>query len=309
VEMTEKYNVTKRLPDFFIVGAQKSGTTSMNNYLQQHPSIFIPKKKESHFFGSDLNFKFGGLRDRRFYLSLFDGVTTEKRVGETSVWYLYSKMAAKEIKAFSPSASIIIMLRNPVDMIYSLHSEFLYDGNEDINDFESALEAEQDRKKGLRIPKGAHLVEGLFYREVAKYTKQVKRYIDTFGRDKVHIIIFDDFKNDLSTVYVKTLRFLGVNDDYQPDFRVINPNKRARSRLLRGLLNDPSPTTKGIGRLLVPRPLRNPLFLFLKQFNKKYMPRQPIDPQLRKCLQMEFAPEVKKLSHFIGKDLNYWTDK
>src|SRR3989339_415720 len=136
-----------RKPDFFIVGAPKSGTTAMCTYLKQHPEIFMPEKKESHFFGTDLNSpRF--IRDKKIYLSLFSKAKDERRVGESSVWYLYSKKAASEIKEFSPSASIIIMLRNPVDMLYSQHSQFLYNGNEDIACFEEALNAEQDRRRG-----------------------------------------------------------------------------------------------------------------------------------------------------------------
>ncbi|MFQ5570582.1 MAG: sulfotransferase, partial [Rhodothermales bacterium] len=114
-------------PDFFIVGAPKCGTTAMFRYLQEHPEIYLPKK-EFHHFGSDLrppNYQ-GRNRDRAVYLSLFAGVTTEKRIGEASVWYLYSKKAAREIKAFAPEADVIIMLRNPVEMMYSLYSLFLW---------------------------------------------------------------------------------------------------------------------------------------------------------------------------------------
>ena len=121
-----------RKPDFFIVGAPKGGTTAMNAYLGQHPEIFIAERKELHFFGTDLDFSSPRITQEQ-YLSCFSEVQNEKRVGETSVWYLYSKQAAVEIKKFCPSANIIIMLRNPVDMLYSQHSQFLYNGNERTN--------------------------------------------------------------------------------------------------------------------------------------------------------------------------------
>jgi len=148
-----------RTPDFFIVGAPKCGTTAMSDYLRQHPEIYMPQRKEPHFFGSDLDAPYPYfIRDKEQYFSLFAEAKDEKRVGEASVWYLYSKRAAFEIKEFCPTASIIIMLRNPVDMIYSLHSQRLFTGNEDIPDFEEALEAEEDRKRGLRIPSRTYLV-------------------------------------------------------------------------------------------------------------------------------------------------------
>lgn len=134
-------------PDFFIVGAAKCGTTAMYEYLKEHPEIFMPEDaKEPNYFGSDMNYKSSRLTEEQ-YLSLFSDAKNEKRIGEASVWYLYSKLAASEIKEFCPSARIIIMLRNPVDMLYSLHSELFYGADEDIEDFKTALNAEEVRKK------------------------------------------------------------------------------------------------------------------------------------------------------------------
>ena len=152
----------------------------MNDYLSQHPEVFVPGIKEVHFFGSDLHFTKGALRDEGAYRALFAGAT-EPRRGEASVWYLYSRTAAKEIHAFSPDAKVIVMLRNPADMLYSQHSQFLYNGNEDITDFREALAAEPERRAGRRIPASAHLVEGLFYSETVKYAEQLERYFDIFG--------------------------------------------------------------------------------------------------------------------------------
>ena len=153
-----------RRPDFFIVGAPKCGTTAMNDYLKDHPELFIPARKKLHFFGSDLELR----RSRRIttqeYLSYFALARAEKRLGEASVWYLYSQRAAAEIKAFSPAARIIIMLRNPVDMMYSMHSQRLYSGKQDIRDFAEALEVEEERRQGLRPYQNNFDVKGASYR-------------------------------------------------------------------------------------------------------------------------------------------------
>src|SRR5438034_3527344 len=115
-----------KIPGFFIVGAPKCGTTAMNDYLAGHPDIFMAKK-EIHYFGSDLEIKQKKLSGEE-YLDFFKEGEHKYIVGESSVWYLYSKNAAAEIKAFSPGAKIIIMLRNPVDMLPSLHSQHIFDG-------------------------------------------------------------------------------------------------------------------------------------------------------------------------------------
>jgi hypothetical protein len=303
-----------RKPDFFIVGAPKSGTTAMADYLGQHPEIFMAKRKDSNFFGSDLRFVNTIMLppdmfrvNEETYLSWFADVRDEKRVGEASVWYLYSKKAAKEIKEFNPDADIIIMLRNPVDMLYSLHGQFLYDFNEDIEDFEEALGAEEDRKRGLRIPTTAYLPEGLYYREVARFSEQVERYINIFGRDRVLIIIFEEFKEDTKRVYKETLRFLGVSTDFEADFRVVNPAKAVRSRRVMRFIADPPRLLRPLAeKLSTVGWLRDKVKWVLDRFNVKVSSRSPMDRQLRRRLLKEFAPEIERLSKIIGKDLTFW---
>src|SRR5665647_751711 len=110
-------------PDFFIVGAPKCGTTAMNNYLAQHPDVFMAQK-EIHYFGSDLKMRVKVSESE--YLNYFQNAEEKKLIGEASVWYLFSEKAAAEIKAFSPQAKIIIMLRDPIDVLHSLHSQHLF---------------------------------------------------------------------------------------------------------------------------------------------------------------------------------------
>jgi len=294
-----------RQPDFFIVGAPKCGTTAMDEYLKQHPEIFMSETKELHFFGKDLKFNCPRIT-REQYLSHFSKAKMEKRIGEASVWYLHSKTAAREIREFCPSASIIIMLRNPVDMLYSLHSQLLYTGDEDIADFEAALNAESDRKRGLRIPQCMTPVSALFYRDVVKYTEQVQRYLDVFGQDNVHIIVFDEFKKNTPEIYRKTLRFLGVNPDFQPDFQVVNPNKIVRSKTLRSLLLHRPKIVKWLGNTFMSCSLRDGLLCLLFRFNARYMPRPSMDSALKQQLVKDFVPEVEKLSHLLNRDLTYW---
>src|SRR5882672_7839349 len=125
-------------PNLFIVGAPRCGTTSMYDYLKQHPDVFMPEVKEPHFLGTDLtSSRF--IRDEGKYQALFATAKNEKRIGEASVWQLYSKIAAYEIKEYSPTARVIIMLRNPVDMMYSLYGQHIFSGDEEISDFEEAL--------------------------------------------------------------------------------------------------------------------------------------------------------------------------
>ena len=194
-----------RRPDFYIVGAPKSGTTAMYSYLGQHPAVFLPEVKEYRYFGADLDIRDRPAPDLDAYLSLFVPASPAQRVGSAYVWYLYSKTAASEIRQFSRSARIIVMLRRPADMLYSLHSEHLSNGNEDIKDFDDALAAEEDRRAGRRIPAHAHLPQGLLYSEVPRYAEQLERYFGQFGREHVHVVIFDDFARDPRSPIVRRL--------------------------------------------------------------------------------------------------------
>jgi hypothetical protein len=294
-----------RKPDFFIVGAPKCGTTALDHYLSQHPEIFIPDIKEINYFGTDL-LKSPSTVTEKMYLSFFLKAKNEKRLGESTVWYIYSPGATSAIKEFNPSAQIIIMLRNPVDMLYSYYYQLLFNGDEDIMDFKSALDAEQRRKKGLDIPRGPHSSHRYLYREIGTYSNHVKRYLDVFGYDNVLIIIYDDFKEDVAAVYKKTLQFLKVSDDFRPEFKVINPSKTVRSKTFRSFLNAPPNFVLWLGRLLVPSSQRYSLNKFLVYLNAKYEKRPPMDPELRKQLQQEFLPEIKTLSALLGRDLTHW---
>ncbi len=290
-------------PNFLIVGAPKCGTTAMNTYLSEHPEIFIPDIKEVHFFGRDLDITKGALRDEAAYLALFQDAKDEKRLGEASVWYLCSRTAAQEIYDFNPDAKIIIMLRNPAEMLYSQHSQFLYNGNEDIEDFREALAAEPERKAGKRVPKSAHLVEGLFYSETVRYAEQIERYFGRFGRDNVHIILYEDFRADLPGTYRNLLRFLGVSGDFLPEFAVVNPNKRARSAVLRDFVQSPPESIKRLSRVFFPRSLRQRVMKGLDQANVRYEVRAPLDPELKGELERRFSPEVEKLEQLLGRKL------
>src|SRR5262249_32942582 len=144
---------TMRIPDFFLVGAPKCGTSAMYEALRQHPEVFMPSRKEAHYFGFDhTRINHSGMSEDT-YRRLFQDVGTQKRVGDASTSYLHSSTAATEIKEFSPSARILIMLRNPVDVMHAFHESSLRAGFEFITEFEEALAAEPDRKVGLQWPR------------------------------------------------------------------------------------------------------------------------------------------------------------
>ncbi len=303
---------TGKLPDFFIIGAPKCGTTALAEYLSNHPDVFMARK-EMHHFGADLHFGSQIFRRKEAaYLAEFTGWNGQLLAGEASVWYLYSKQAAAEIKAFNPKARIIIMVREPAEMLYALYYQFRLDGNEHLPTFGQALAAEADRRAGRGLSRSTYFGQGLYYREVARYTEQIRRYIELFGREQVHVVVYDDFAADTVRAYGKVLEFLGLQAR-QPvsSFQVINPAQAVRSPFLRSIMSDPLVRGTAVAmHAWLPRRA----FAWLQQmegrlmrFNFRPAKRPQLDDAVRRSIELEFAPEVERLSQLLGRDLTYWS--
>jgi hypothetical protein len=196
------------------------------------------------------------------------------------------------------------MLRNPVDMLPALHGEHLTNGNEDIADLTAALDAEPERRAGRRIPPHAHLPRGLWYTDVPRYSEQLERYFEVFGRDRVHVIVFDDFVADTAASFRATLDFLGVGTGHEPaSFDAINASRRIRSERLRHFLARPPRLPRLVIRKVVPAQVRRAAYERAKGVNVVNAPRQPIPEATVERLRAEFAPEIGRISTLIGRDL------
>jgi hypothetical protein len=298
-------------PDFFIVGAPKCGTTAMARYLSQHPDVFVSPVKEAHFFATDFRYsaKYPRL-DQQQYLAPFAGAGACRRSGEASVFHLYSQVAAERIERFAPGADIIIMLRDPVDMLQSFHRQLVFDCDEEIDDLEQALAAEHDRKRQSGGPPHVAVAEMRYYRDVVSVSRQVERFLEVFGRARVHVTLYDDLGRDTAAAYADTLRFLGVSDAFAPSFDVVNPHKRLRSpalgRLLKTRLQYMAPSTRAAVRAILPDRLRHGLFQTLTRWNTRVEPRPSISPRMQERLCAELRPEVDRLEQLIGRDLRAW---
>ncbi len=293
-----------RLPGFFIVGAPKSGTSALHEFLRQHPGIFMPAFKEIHFFGSDLDWP--RRPNRSEYLRCFADWRAEAIAGETSVYYLLSQRAAGEIRRFNPEARVIVMLRNPVDAIHSLYHQVRFNLHEDIDDFEAALAAEPRRALGLDFPAPGAKRQQLLYRETVRYAGQVSRYFDTFGRDRVHVIVYDDFLGEPRRIYREVLQFLGVDAGFAARIAQVNASKVYRSRRLQSVLaHPPAWLARALRQVLPPVALRQAASK-LYRINARPQAHPPMDTALREKLVAEFRPEVDRLESLLGRDLDQW---
>ncbi|MEX2546821.1 MAG: sulfotransferase [Chloroflexota bacterium] len=293
-------------PDFFIVGAFKAGTTAMYEYLRVHPQIFMSVPKEPMYFGADLTPRYRRMTEDE-YLALFMGAAGSQRAGEASPWCLYSTAAPAEILDFSPSAQAIVLLRNPVDVMYAQHSQLVFNRREDIGEFGAALDAEEDRRRGLRIPADALRPEALYYRHSVRFAEQLRHWFDVFGRERMHVIVFDDLVDDPRAVYRETLEFLGVDPSHEVDLSVYNPNRRARSGVVQRLIFAPPRPLRSLFGKLRSLPVAHRLRDRMVAANSRQAARAQMDPDLRRRLTEEFAPQVADLGALIGRDLSAWS--
>lgn len=296
-------------PNFFIVGAAKCGTTSLYRYLEQHPDVFVTPEKEPHYFGSDLDVKPNRrVKREEDYAALYKEAGGAKARGEASSKYLFSTEAAREIKAYAPDAKIIIIVRNPIDMMWSWHGQQLYAAEEDILDFDEALAAQEDRRNGRRIPPGAHGVNELQYTAMATFSPQIQRYFDVFGRDNVKVIIFDDFANDTVAAVKDVFRFLGVDDSFTPAIEVHNKGNWLRNPGVKRFLKSHPRIAKMVTRT-IPGSLRHKAGDALLAM-KGGAPERPktMKSETRRRLCREFESEVRRLGELLGRDLSHWVN-
>ena len=231
-------------PNFFLVGAPKCGTTALYEYLRPHPHVFMPELKEPHFFARDLG-TYPRIKTLDAYAQLFAGSTGRHlAVGEASVYYLRSTVAIPAIREFNPAAKIIAMFRNPVDMVYSLHSQLLHVSEEIVEDFETAWRLQERRARGLDLPPAIRSPLLVQYAEVGRFGTQAQRVLSAFPADQVKLLLFDDFAASPQRVYDEVIAFLGIPHDGRREFPRINENKRSRVSWLRRFYRKPPPALR-----------------------------------------------------------------
>ncbi len=299
-----------RRPDFFILGAPKAGTTALSRYLGEHERIFVSNPKEPFYFCSDFS-GLPGPSDEDAYLALFASADpTQLAVGEASAMYLYSKVAADRIASFDPKARILIALRSPMELAVSFHAQQLYGMSEDEPDFEKAWRLQSERAAGRSLPPLVREPAFLQYRQVAMLGQQVERVLQTFDRDQVHFVIFDDLVQDPGRVYRDVLAFLGVPDDGRDSFPVVNERKGNRSRLLGRVLHRPPPIFSRAARRLKQLIGRPDLGILdgLRRTNSRPSERASLSDELRAEMREAFEADVELLGRLIERDLGAWIE-
>lgn len=299
----------KKLPNFLIVGAAKSGTSSLHNYLNQHPEVFMPsynsegmKVKEPRFLIKDLvqHRLHNGIWTLEEYQDLFSDVKNEKSIGESTVLYLYYyKDAIKNIQRYlGREVKIIIMLRNPIDRAYSAF-QHVSRGLQENNTFEESLRIETGR-----IEREKDLTPMVMYKDMGMYYKMVKAYKDSF--DDIHIIFYEDFRDDLDVEMNKVYNFLNISNDVDIDLkrRYNVGGKRWKSRGVKDFFIRDN-WMKSILKFVLPKNFRKNIHRRLLDVSTNKVSLMKLET--RKMLCDFFQEDICKLSKLLNKDLQHWT--
>ena len=296
------------MPNFLIIGAAKSGTTSLYHYLGQHPEIYMSPIKEPHFFALEgQKADFGGPDDGivrnaiiriEDYRALFQEVSNERAIGEASTSYLYDSKAPRRIRHHVPDVKLVAILRNPVDRAYS---NFLYMTRrqlEPLPDFEQALREEEARIRN-------HWSPGWHYKQRGFYFGQLQRYFSLFEPRQIGVWLYEDLNVNPTGLVQSISQFLGIENSSTPDVSTKHnisglPTIQMLDRLLRN-----SKPIKALVKPLLPVTLRSRISKYLRSL---YVVKPLLPFEIRRQLINEYREDILKLQDLIQRDLSAWID-
>jgi hypothetical protein len=282
------------VPDFFILGAAKSGTTSLYVYLQSHPQILMSSYKEPTFFCEP----FQVVANPIDYFRQFEGATpNHRRFGDASHGYLTNPTTAPVLKALFPSAKFIVILRNPADRAHALYHHMVRNGDEWIGSFEAALRAENARLHSHwfreHCPQYFH---NYLYFHSGLYSQQIAAYFGLFPRSAFHLLTLESFRENPGEHLRRILEFLDVDPHHHPDFLAHNEGRTtARIPWLEFAWNE---------YVKYPRSLAYLGQSLLKRFNRKPIPT--LDSRLRTDLLARYHDDIIQLQNLTGLDVEHW---
>lgn len=294
------------LPNFLIIGAAKAGTTSLYEYLQQHPEVFLSTPKEPRFFaleGQPLDFQ-GPIQviNRKSvttweaYQALFEDAEGKTAIGEASTVYLYEPQSLERIQHYLGQPKIVAILRNPVSRAYSSYLHLVRDGQETLS-FEAALQAEATRIE-QKWPPLWH------YQRRGYYFNQLKPYVDQFGSDHVKVFLFEDLVSAPQALMRELFEFLGIDPNFEPNVSMqANPSGVPKRQWLSRLLNRKNPM-KQFAKSVLPTRFRKNIYSKLQQQNTG--DKTTINPLLKQQLIEAYRDDVTQLQVLIDRDLSHW---
>jgi hypothetical protein len=290
------------LPNFFILGSAKCGTTSLYHLLRAHPEVFLPVVKEPEFFSNDLHFSAGIDAYSRTH---FRGAESRAARGDATPHYIAFEKVARRIKDLIPEEGhrFILILRDPVERAYSLYWNLVYEGHETL-DFEEALEREDERSRDPELDRMG-LVRFRYFSS-GLYGAQLEAYLRYFSRERFLILLQEDLRRDPKAVIQRICGFLGISPDYElPEEVGGNPAGRARSKRLHGFLRN-SHWIKEPLKALIPHELKHRILQRLFEWNKRAEAYPPLEPRVADALRERYREDLNLLMELSGLELSHW---
>jgi hypothetical protein len=289
------------LPNFIVIGAAKAGTTALYWYLAEHPAVFMSAVKETNFFAYNVDAEgrllYGDPDVHRFpvktqeeYEGLFREVGGATAIGEASPLYLESPQASVRMRALLPGARIVCSLRHPVDRAYSDYLMYL-------------------RRRGRPFDPARELSAGASWArpdsrwmQVSRYHGQLERYFDVFPREQIHVLLFDDIKQNALSATQAVYRFLDIDPTFAPDMDTPHaPGGVPASPMLEGFLAR-SAITSAL-RPWMPTRAAN----WVRRLRARTLRKAPVlPPAVRKEVTACFRDDIRRTSDLIGRKLDHW---
>ncbi|MGD1703138.1 sulfotransferase family protein [Dapis sp. BLCC M229] len=292
-----------KLPNFLVVGIEKAGTTSIYQYLNQHPQVYMSPVKETNFLERDWENFQGKPNPKRIdtwekYSNLFNNVQDEIAIGEVSPNYLFHyKSSSERIIKYVPDVKMIAILRNPVDRAYS---DYLMHLRDSINVEKVHSLTEQVK---FRADTSFTLKKGFYY-------TPLKYYFDTFGKERVKIYLYNDLSEDSSAMMQDMYQFIGVNSDFTPDTSERQQVAAVpKNQSLNNLIKTKNPVRAAVSSVLkvvMPLEMRQKLRSSLVNLNSGGKELKPLSSEERQLLTDFYREDILKLQDLIQRDLSSW---
>jgi hypothetical protein len=299
------------LPELYVVGAPKAGTTSLSSWLGAHPDVYWSVPKEPYYWAADYpgQRRHHGFSTRKAYEALFASpeAASARLRGEGSTTYLYSRVAVPAILDAVPDARFVVCLRNPADLVVSYHRTQIVALNETEPDFAAAWRRSVTGGLPETVPLEAKLVD---YPRVGRLGAAVDRLLQVAPRDQVHFVVLDDLALDPESVWRAVVDFCGVDRGFTPEFAVSNPSTKIyRSASFHRATHRPP---EALGPAMATfrqwsRTTHSPVVHRLKAHMYKAAPHPMIAADVRRELTDFFRSDVELLADLVGRDLRSWT--
>jgi len=296
-----------------IIGAGKSGTTSVYEYLKQHPEVFMSEVKETNFFaleGKEVKAEDNSpeqtehypwaINNRTAYEALFENVKSEKAVGEVSPMYLYNAEAPEKIKEALPNVKLIAILRQPVDRLYSRYMHLVRENRQPSNDFRDAL-----REDSIWWRRNDLVSEGF-------YARYLHRYYDLFPASQIKVFLYDDLRNDGSRVMREIFDFIGVDADFVPETgTTYNQSGKIKNKRFDALIGQNSVLVKTVSRISpnMVKTIKSSKGLkkLVNSLRAKNLEKAPLSNELKREMTSSiYQSEIQKLQLLLNRNLEHW---